>query len=177
MTCEETWRPVKGYEQYYEVSDKGRVRSLDRIDALGRLRKGRILKPYARANKHLYVRLCKSGAELDQGVHCLVLESFVGPRPHGMEACHWNDLPGDNSLSNLRWGTRSENMRDSVRNGTHNMARKTQCKRGHAFDQANTYIRTDGARACRACHRDDERSHRSRANEAVRRYRARKKAA
>lgn len=174
---EEKWKPIAGYEGLYEVSDMGSVRSLDRIDSIGRARKGRILKPCERPGGHMYVRLCKSGSERDYGVHCLVLEAFTGPRPLGMEACHWNDIPGDNRPSNLRWGTRKDNTKDSVRNGTHNMSRKTHCKNGHLFDEANTYIRTDGARTCRACHRADERANRDRANEASRRYRERKKAA
>lgn len=50
-------------------------------------------------------------------VHRLVLESFVGPCPEGMEACHNDGDPSNNSLYNLRWGTRQENYDDSIRHG------------------------------------------------------------
>jgi hypothetical protein len=50
-------------------------------------------------------------------VHHLVLEAFVGPRPKGMECCHWDDDATNNRLSNLRWGTRLDNMQDRIRNG------------------------------------------------------------
>jgi hypothetical protein len=42
----------------------------------------------------------------------LVLEAFVGPRPPDGVACHWDDNAEDNSIGNLRWGTRAENCRD-----------------------------------------------------------------
>ena len=43
-----------------------------------------------------------------------VLETFIGPRPHGLECDHINRIPHDNRLENLRWVTRSENMRNRV---------------------------------------------------------------
>lgn len=52
-------------------------------------------------------------------------------------------------------GSHSENMRDMVAAGTHNMARKTSCKRGHEFTEENTRINKVGARRCRACDRED----------------------
>ena len=47
----------------------------------------------------------------------LVLEAFVGPCPSGMECCHYDDNQRNNVLSNLRWGTKSDNAMDRVRNG------------------------------------------------------------
>lgn len=49
-------------------------------------------------------------------VHRLVLETFIGPRPHGKECLHRDDNPTNNRLSNLRWGTAAENHQDAVRN-------------------------------------------------------------
>ena len=48
----------------------------------------------------------------------LVLEAFVGPMPTGHHACHGDGNPRNNCLSNLRWGTVSENVMDAVRHGT-----------------------------------------------------------
>lgn len=96
-------------------------------------------------------------------VHVLVLEAFEGACPPGHEALHDNDDPTDNRLTNLRWGTRSENLLDRVRNGLHNHANKTHCKRGHEFTPENTYINpTSGGRQCRQCVRDAQRARRSR---------------
>lgn len=50
-------------------------------------------------------------------VHDLVLTAFVGPRPAGSLGLHWNDIPTDNRLENLRWGTKRDNSLDALRNG------------------------------------------------------------
>ena len=71
-------------------------------------------------------------------VQKLVLDAFVGPRPAGAVARHLNDIGIDNRLVNLAWGTASENMRDCATNGNHHNAKKTHCKRGHAFTPENT---------------------------------------
>lgn len=51
-------------------------------------------------------------------VHHLVLEAFVGPRPDGMECCHGIGGASDNSVENLRWGTKAENFADKRLHGT-----------------------------------------------------------
>jgi hypothetical protein len=111
----EIWKPVVGYEDLYEVSNFGRVRSLDRISSNGTRRKGRLLTPTG--IKHLHVTLSRSGVKIQPYVHVLVLEAFLGLPKEGQIGCHKNDIPTDNHLSNLYWGTYSENFYDSVRNG------------------------------------------------------------
>lgn len=72
-------------------------------------------------NKRGYRRvvLCRSGVKkLNRPLHQVILETFIGPCPVGMEACHRDDNPANNSLENLRWGTPQDNYRDRVRNGT-----------------------------------------------------------
>ena len=120
----ENWKPVVGYEGYYEVSDCGEVRSLPRETTLvldgktyTRLVRGVELKPYRTNSGHLRINLNRSGKVVRGLIHRLVLESFVGPCPDGMECCHWDGDPGNNNLENLRWGTHKENFADSVRLG------------------------------------------------------------
>jgi len=147
----ETWVAVIGYEGLYEVSDLGNVRSLARVDAQGGHRRLRLLKPSRLdAWGHRGVKLRLDGAVKSVYVHRLVLEAFVGPRPLEMVACHWNDIPDDNRLSNLRWASKSDNRLDCVRNGSDPNARKTHCLRGHEFTVANTR-RHAGRRHCRKC--------------------------
>jgi hypothetical protein len=154
----EEWRTIPGHEGFYEVSDHGRLRGVDRhVEVFDRrctkprrfFRPGKLLKPTLTKSGHLDARL---GLRARGLVHNLVLEAFVGPCPEGMEACHLNDVPDDNRLANLRWGTRSDNMRDRVRNGKHHNANKTHCKHGHEFTPENTYPQPSG-RACRTCRR------------------------
>lgn len=73
-----------------------------------------------RLDHHGYhmVSLKTNGRRRDTGVHRLVLEAFVGPRD-GMDCCHNDGDPSNNHISNLRWDTRSGNMQDRKRHGTH----------------------------------------------------------
>lgn len=111
----EIWKAVPGHEGAYEVSNLGRVRSLERrvrlvpnpgVETTRRV-PPRILKPGRVKSGHVSVALGKGNSRL---VHQLVLEAFVGPCPHGCETLHGNHKPWDNRLENLRWGTRSENL-------------------------------------------------------------------
>jgi hypothetical protein len=88
-------------------------------------------------------------------VHRMVLPAFVGRCPPGMESCHRDDDKANNNVWNLRWASRGANIRDCVRNGSHNMARRTHCARGHAYSPENTRIRKSGGRRCVTCVRED----------------------
>lgn len=68
---------------------------------------------------YLDVQLRKSGGPVHRLVHRLVLESFVGPCPEGMECAHDNGKPDDNRVGNLSWKTKNDNQGDRVRHGTH----------------------------------------------------------
>jgi len=129
VTACETWLPVPvaGYEALYEVSDLGRVRSLDRTvtdrNQWGpclRTQRGRVLKPRLNLRQELTVSLSRHGVIRDCRIHRLVLEAFAGPCPPGMEALHGPAGKLDNNLANLRWGTRAENQADRLRDGTSN---------------------------------------------------------
>ena len=137
----EEWRPVVGFSDY-EVSDLGRVRSYKRV-------KVRILHPTYNGSGSMRVEL----AGKKRLVHILVLEAFVGLRPEGMECRHLDGDFTNNKVENLRWGTRSENILDAVRHGTHNNARKTHCKYGHLLKED---------RSCTVCYTPEDRRRRRR---------------
>ena len=119
----ERWKPIPGYEGQYEVSDQGRVRSSTRLvmcegtvkGSYFSVKQGRILKPGRMPAGHLSVSL---GRRNSQCVHKLVLLAFVGPALPNQECRHLNGDPADNRLKNLRWGTRTENIKDAVQHGT-----------------------------------------------------------
>lgn len=173
----EEWRPVVGYEGAYEVSDQGRVRSLERLDARGRRRRARMLHPRPTTRDHRAVALYSNGIRKDFQLHRLVLEAFVGPQPQGMEGCHWNDIPTDNRLVNLRWDTRSANVRDSVRNGNHAMSNRTHCPQGHEYTSENTYVYPQGRRSCNECRRIYREQHIEQRRAQGREYARRRRAA
>lgn len=121
MSTPENWRPIVGYEGLYEVSDRGRVRSLDRVATDGSRRRGHLRKLIpigADRQKYLSVALSRASKVKCVRVHTLVLETFVGPRPLGQQARHRNGKSIDNRRSNLVWGTSTQNTADKARHGT-----------------------------------------------------------
>ena len=72
------------------------------------------------------------GKQRSRAVHVLILETFVGPRPHGMEACHEDGQPQNNWLGNLRWDTHQANMHDAIRHGTFKTNVQRGSNHGHA---------------------------------------------
>lgn len=147
----ETWKPVKGAEGRYEVSDLGNVKSL--VAPGGE----RVLKPYphVKSGHRMLALSVRRGEVKMKYVHLLVLEAFRGDAPKGMEGCHSDGNPGNNALANLRWDTRSNNNKDAIRHGTHHWAKKTHCPRGHEYDRVR-YRRSgpkagQSFRACSTC--------------------------
>ena len=166
MTEQEHWLPVVGYEGLYEVSDQGRVRSLDRCvrarDNGVRLAEGRLLNATTLRSGHKRVKLSNDTNCKMALVHRLVLEAFIGPAPEGKPlALHNNDIPDDNRIENLRWGSYRDNQMDRVRNGRDANKNKTHCPQGHEYTEENTYSWKRGWRACRTCQKQNRDRHRN----------------
>lgn len=163
----ETWRPVVGYEGLYEVSDMGRVRSVDRLvwrDGAQYSKPHQVPKPgrlkaiHVQQLGYVGVMLWKDGEVSNHRVHRLVLEAFVGAAPEGTETLHGNGIRHDNRLANLRWGTWAENYADRIRHGTAPATGPSPnacCKRKHRLEVPNLQPRKLelGVRACLACSR------------------------
>lgn len=145
----ETWKSVMSGR--YEVSDLGRVKSL--VAPGGQ----KILKPtpHVRSGHGVLILTDQDGGRRGTYVHKVVIEAFVGPCPEGMEVLHDDGDPSNNALSNLRYGTRSENLLDAVRHGTHQHAKKTTCPKGREYDRVRTRRTGPKAgqefRACSLC--------------------------
>ena len=109
----------------YEAGTDGSIWSLWKM--IGRLPGGAVgriigterrrLRPVSSiAYMHLHLRK-PGGPRITRVVHRLILETFVGPRPEGMQARHIDGNSHNNALSNLVWGTKLENEADRKKHG------------------------------------------------------------
>lgn len=128
MQTEELWKQVPGYEGLYSVSNFGRVYSHGRARRMpngssslqhypAKMLAGGLT---GKKRDRISVILWKAGASKPFRIAQLVMLAFVGPRPAGLEVLHWDGNARNDHLSNLRYGTHLENMRDAVRHGTAN---------------------------------------------------------
>jgi len=119
----EHWLPIPDFPGY-EVSDHGRVRSYWTLGAGDHYnwhiaeKPRRVLHPHVN-HGYAQVILSNDGRRRTCKVHQLVLQAFVGPCPDGMISRHLDGNRKNNHLRNLKWGTYSENMQDSLKHGTH----------------------------------------------------------
>lgn len=159
----ERWRAVVEFEGLYEVSDRGRVRSVERwVPWSGG---GRCLRPSVimklqfvdtpGRGKAVRVSLRRNGRYYRRSVHVLVAEAFIGPRPSpAHDCCHWDGDPENNWRPNLRWDTKSANKADQIRHGRMPQLNREHCPGGHLYAGPNLYrysSRRGEHRACQAC--------------------------
>jgi len=129
MRTVEIWKQIEGYEGYYEVSDRGRVRSIKRIikrsDGKIKTFKEVIRKPQTsngngRKDGYQAVFLCRNGHQKRCCVHRLVANAFIKNKPKNCkyEVMHLDGDKLNNHASNLRYGSRKCNMAFKVEHGT-----------------------------------------------------------
>lgn len=164
---DDEWRPAVGYEGLYEVSSTGQVRSLSRKTKSRyglKTSPAKLLGGYVSNAGYRRVQVSKDGSGRHYSVHRLVAEAFI-PNPAGKRCVnHLNLDKLDNRVVNLEWVTHQENTRHMIEKGAHNLptgqkhplGKLTQCKRGHPFDESNTYkyFYKDGVykgRGCKKC--------------------------
>lgn len=103
----EIWKDIKGYEGFYQISNLGRVRSLDRyvncLIGIKALRKGKILTQNYNNKGYKRVSLCKNGKHKNFQVHRLVAEAFI-PNPDHLPCInHKDEDKTNNHVDNLEW--------------------------------------------------------------------------
>lgn len=130
-------RPIPGWPGY-EADTEGNIYGVKHDQPL---------KSWSCRYGHLYLKLCVDKRRINAAVHRLILETFVGPCPEGMECCHNNGDPEDNRAENLRWDTPSANTADRIKHGTSNHGERN----GHAKLTAGDILKI----------RNDERSQRA----------------
>ncbi len=120
MTTTEVWKPIEGYEGLYEVSNLGRVKSLEKLierpAGNNFIRSEFVMKTWAKDAGYPTVSLTKDKKRKLHMVHRLVAEAFI-PNPDNKEEVNHKDYnKKNNNVSNLEWMTRKENIDYSVCN-------------------------------------------------------------
>lgn len=146
---EEVWKDIPGYDNY-QVSNTGFVKSKGywlehwcRGNHIVRqYYKERILRPDVGKLGHQRVTLCRNGELRRFLVHQLVLLTFEGPCPDGMEVCHNDGDPSNNCLDNLRYDTRVENQRDKFRMFRHDRQKLSEMDVANIRRDLDNGIRT-----------------------------------
>lgn len=119
------WKEIKGYEGYYEVSTEGKIRSVNRTIKKGEVfisRKSQEMKTFL-TNGYERVSLNKEGKRKKFMVHRLVAETFIPNPENKKEVNHKDANKLNNSVGNLEWVTKLENMRHAEDN---NLIRRTK---------------------------------------------------
>ena len=121
---DEIWKPIDGFEENYEVSNLGRVKSLPKTGMFvsGRYACVRFLGGRSK-NKYLQVQLWKEGKCKAPGVHTLVLQAFKPTKRKGVQCNHKDGNPHNNRVDNLEWNTPKENIHHAFRTGLCNHRR------------------------------------------------------
>ena len=112
----EIWKDIEGYEGLYQVSDLGRVRSLDREDAQGRRIKGTVLAGSLNGKGYLKVSLCRDGDVEGKLIHRLVAEAFLDNPDNFPQVNHKDENKTNNVVSNLEWCSALYNNMYGTRN-------------------------------------------------------------
>ena len=126
----EEWKPIFGYESFYEVSNLGRVRSLPRFVNSGRvqgIRKGKVLIPMVNGMNYEQVCLFVNKKRKNTLVHILVASHFLIKADSDLEVNHKDGNPRNNVINNLEWITHKKNMEHAVKTGLFH-GRKVVCK-------------------------------------------------
>jgi hypothetical protein len=113
----EIWKPVVGYEELYEVSNFGNIKSLCRLSWNGHsfiLREERILKTTKNPNGYLQIILSKNNKQKTFFIHRIITHSFIPNPENKPQVNHKNGDKLDNRIENLEWATSSENLRHKI---------------------------------------------------------------
>lgn len=135
----ELWKPVTGYERFYEVSNWARVKSL--FNGRHGFYRDKILKPQINKEGYLYINLSLNGVTKPFYIHRLVALAFIPNPENKPQVDHINKIRDDNRVKNLQWLTASENTKKSFDQGKINSdkQRLAAAKNGKSCQKISTW--------------------------------------
>lgn len=110
MEENEIYRYIEGFNKSYMVSNYGNIKSVDRVDYIGKRRKGKLLKTYFSKYGYKMVCLTNKGIQKNFLVHRLVASAFLDNKDCLPEVNHKDGNKSNNHVSNLEWVTKSQNV-------------------------------------------------------------------
>ena len=145
----EVWRPIPGYEGYYEVSNLGRVRSVPRTREVKnryggtsvRTDKGVVMSPIEHSNGYLYVTLARDGLRINHYIHRLVARAFCEGAEDGLVVDHKDGDKRNNHCDNLEWVTQKLNV---VRAAHAMRKQKSVCKPSNTGEKYISAVKRRG---------------------------------
>lgn len=111
----EIWKDIPNYQKLYQVSNYGKIRSLDHYSS-NHFYKGRVLKPWANRKGYLLVKLCKNGHIKELQLHRIVASVFLPNHDKKLQVNHLDENKKNNKVANLEWCTAKQNSNYGTRN-------------------------------------------------------------
>lgn len=149
---EEVWKDIPGYEGAYQVSNFGKVRSLDRISHNGKHYKGRVLKPVPDGVGYQQVFLRKESKTKRFYIHRIVATVFLANPDNKPQVNHLNETQKwNNRVDNLSWATPKENANWGTRNERSNRKRSKPVlcvELGKEYESIHSAAKMIGQRVC-----------------------------
>lgn len=136
----EVWREVKEFAGKYEVSNFGRVRSLD----YRHTGQARVLRPSMSTDGYLLVDIFKDGKKTRKFVHRVVAEAFIENPSNLTQVNHRNEIKEDNRVENLEWISQKDNINYGTGNERRSKAQLNhpkKSKRVLQFDRSGNLLR------------------------------------
>ena len=163
LRVDERWVPAIGYEGYYEISNYGTVRSLDRVVPVRnhprqsqKVLLGEIKTPGRDGHGYPKIELSKNGITKSYCIHVLVAHHFIDGYKPGLEVRHRDGNKDNCYFKNLKWGTSKENRQDVIKHGNDHNLNKVICPLGHALKSPNLRPSSNGHRRCLTCKRTQD---------------------